>query len=67
VICVACHRGMRCQKNGVMVRYPSGNYRAGDRYECGTCKRRVVAGLSRDSFPLNNVPPSDLLEIVEVE
>ena len=48
-----------------MVRHPNGNYRSGDRYECPVCKKRVVAGLSRDEFELENPVPANLLEVVQ--
>ena len=43
-ICVKCQTSMRCEKNGVKVKYSSREAQNGDLYECPKCGNQVIVG-----------------------
>ena len=46
-VCVACHRGMRCEFNGIGVDYDNGHVYPGDLWQCPECKVQIIATIGR--------------------
>ena len=43
-ICVKCQTSMRCEKNGVRVKYSVQEAQNGDLYQCPTCGNQIIVG-----------------------
>ena len=43
-ICVSCQLSMKCEKNGVKVKYSTNEAQNGDLYQCPMCGNQVIVG-----------------------
>lgn len=42
IICVECKKEMKCETNGIQVKYSHGHTYMGDKYNCPECGRQIV-------------------------
>lgn len=53
-VCVTCQREMQCTKTGVLVKAAENYYFSGDAFTCQHCGQQVIAGFSKEGFPVDN-------------